>query len=343
MDNLKEMQNNGGNKVINFIKNLLLKIKGYILFAYYFVSFWLKKIKVPAFMQTRRFARFVIILVVLVSIAEIVFGVLIYKNKASDKITRAVAKAVPFPVAVVDYDVITYGQYLNEKDYIYHFYESTKQTDIDYGEIDKQVLNQLVENRLIAFEARLNRISLSKSERNAAFEDIIDQNGGQDSVNKVLSDLYGIDLKKFRNLVETQLLRDKVSSDLIEKVTVKHILVRVDANAPDDKVNEAKTKIDTYLNEIKNGADFNEEAKKFSEDIGSAEQGGQLEPFAQGEMVDAFSKVAFSIPIGQISDPVRTEFGWHIIKVESKTGKIEKSFVDWLNDIKKNSLIIKLI
>jgi peptidyl-prolyl cis-trans isomerase D len=189
----------------------------------------------------------------------------------------------------------------------------------------------------------MHKIKVTTGDVDAAYDELVQQNGGQEAVDKVLKDLYGIDGTKFKLLIRSQLLRDKVSTELISKVTARHILVRVDSNAPEDQVAAAKTKIEGYLTEIKNGADFGEVAKKSSEDVGSAEQGGLLEPFAQGEMVQAFSDSAFATPLGQISDPVRTEFGWHIIKVEAKTGSIEKSFASWLEEIKADSMVMNFI
>lgn len=282
-------------------------------------------------------------LVVLIVIVQIAFGVLIYGFKSEDKATRIIAKIIPFPVAVANQDFITYGGYLHEKDYIHHFYKATEQDKVDFNEIDKQILDQLIENKIIGFQAFVGQSKVGKDEVNLAVNDIIDQNGGEEKVNKVLADLYGLNLKQFKVLVKSQMVRDKLDKELISRVTARHILVRVDKNTPDDKVAEAKTKIEGYLKEIQGGLDFAEAAKKYSEDVGSAEQGGALEPFTSGEMVPEFSKAAFETIEGEISEPVRSEFGWHIIKVEKKTGKIEKSFGEWLNDLKKKSLIIKLL
>jgi hypothetical protein len=80
-------------------------------------------------------------LVLAVAIIQVAFSVMVYKVKAEDKVTRNVAKVIPFPASLVNYDSITYDQYLDEKDYIHHFYQSTKQEDVDLAEIDKQVLN----------------------------------------------------------------------------------------------------------------------------------------------------------------------------------------------------------
>ncbi len=301
------------------------------------------KLDIGRVFKSKAFKIFFLSLIVILAISQIVFGVMIYKYKATDKVTRFAAKVLPFPAAVVNYEAITYNEYLGEQDYIHQFYKSTNQEEIDINEIDKQVLKQLVENKVIKSEARNNKISVSAEEVDKAFGEIVEQNGGKDSVEKVLKDLYGIDSKKFKLLIKSQLLRDKVSDQLIAKVTARHILVRVDSDAPEADVNKAKEKIQGFLDQIKGGADFAEVAKQNSEDVGSAEQGGLLDPFAKGEMVESFSETAFTTPVGQLSEPVRTEFGWHIIKVEGKSGKIEKTFADWLTDLKQQSFIINLV
>ena len=69
--------------------------------------------------------------------------------------------------------------------------------------------------------------------------------------------------------------------------------------------------------ELKNGADFAQLAKQKSKDPGAAE-GGDLGYFTKDQMVPEFAEVAFKLDKGQVSDPVKTQFGWHIIKVEDK-------------------------
>jgi parvulin-like peptidyl-prolyl isomerase len=299
--------------------------------------------KFNRFMNARATKIVLLVLVLLIALVQIAFGVLIYGYKSEDKVTRVIARIIPFPVAIANQDFITYNDYLHEKDYIHHFYKATEQDKIDFAEINKQILDQLIENKLIGFQSSINKSKVTKSDIDSAVNDIVDQNGGEEKVNKVLADLYGLNLKQFKALVKTQMKRDKLDEDLIARVTASHILVRVDKNAPDDKVAEAKAKIDGYLKEIQGGLDFAEAAKKYSEDVGSAEQGGALEPFASDEMVPEFSKAAFETKVGEISEPVRSEFGWHIIKVEKKTGKIEESFGQWLSDLEEKSLILKFI
>ena len=90
-----------------------------------------------------------------------------------------------------------------------------------------------------------------------------------------------------------------------KEVHARHILVETEA--------EAKA----ILAELKAGADFAELAKKKSKDPGGAD-GGDLGYFTREQMVPEFAEVAFRLEKGQISDPVKTQFGWHIIKVEDK-------------------------
>jgi peptidyl-prolyl cis-trans isomerase D len=72
--------------------------------------------------------------------------------------------------------------------------------------------------------------------------------------------------------------------------------------------------------EIQGGADFAQVAQRESADPGSAAQGGDLGTFGRGQMVPAFEQAAFSLPVGQVSEPVETPFGYHLIQVQERTG-----------------------
>src|SRR5579862_6309117 len=98
-----------------------------------------------------------------------------------------------------------------------------------------------------------------------------------------------------------------------QEVHARHILV--------DTEDEAKA----VEEELKKGADFAELAKKKSKDPGASD-GGDLGFFTKDQMVPEFSAVAFSLEPGKISDPVKTQFGWHIIKVEEKRNRKPPSF-----------------
>jgi peptidyl-prolyl cis-trans isomerase C len=107
-----------------------------------------------------------------------------------------------------------------------------------------------------------------------------------------------------------------------ENVEASHILVRSNASDPAEKKAAARKKIDEAQKRIKAGEDFAAMAKEYSED-GSAANGGSLGPIVRGQTVPAFEEPAFKLAIGQVSDVVETQFGYHIIKVTGKhTGSV---------------------
>jgi peptidyl-prolyl cis-trans isomerase D len=99
-----------------------------------------------------------------------------------------------------------------------------------------------------------------------------------------------------------------------EQVRASHILLETTGKNEAD----VKKRAEEILKQVKSGADFAELAKKVSEDKGSKENGGDLDYFGRGRMVPEFEEVAFTLPPGQISDLVKSQFGYHIIKVVDK-------------------------
>lgn len=117
-----------------------------------------------------------------------------------------------------------------------------------------------------------------------------------------------LDKKASQAVSEDQLraaYNDEVKKQAGKKeVRARHILV-----SSEDQAEEIKEKLD-------DGEKFEDLAKQLSTDKGSAVSGGDLGYFTEGEMVPEFTKAAFALDKGDVSDPVKTDFGWHIIKVE---------------------------
>lgn len=111
-----------------------------------------------------------------------------------------------------------------------------------------------------------------------------------------------------------------------EEVQARHILVETE-----DKAKELKEK-------IKGGADFSVVAKENSKDPGSKDDGGNLGYFGHGQMVPQFEEVVFKLAKGDVSDPVKTQFGWHLIKIEDKRMKGPPAF-----DIVKDRIVQSLL
>jgi peptidyl-prolyl cis-trans isomerase C len=110
-----------------------------------------------------------------------------------------------------------------------------------------------------------------------------------------------------------------------KEVHARHILLR--APAGDEKASkEAEDKIKAVIARLKKGEDFAKVAGEVTEDPSGKANGGDLGYFSKDQMVPEFSEAAFKLENGQISDPVKTQFGWHVIKVEDKRVKPAPKF-----------------
>ncbi len=135
-----------------------------------------------------------------------------------------------------------------------------------------------------------------------------------------------------------------------ERVKASHVLVDTRKIETEAELKKAKQKIEDVKKEIDNDADFAEMAKKYS-DCPSSEKGGDIGFFQRkGTIVEEFAKVAFSMKVGEVSDPIKTQFGYHIIKVtdreEGKDVSYEevKEMVDFVYmQIKTETLLEGLI
>ncbi len=103
-----------------------------------------------------------------------------------------------------------------------------------------------------------------------------------------------------------------------ETVKASHILFRVNKEDSEDVVNQKLKAAQGAEARAKKGEDFTALAKELSEEPGAKESGGDLGFFPKDRMVPEFAEVAFNEKVGEISDPVRTQFGWHVIKVTDK-------------------------
>jgi len=110
-----------------------------------------------------------------------------------------------------------------------------------------------------------------------------------------------------------------------QEVHARHILIR--AAPGDDKAGkEAEDKIKAVIERLKKGEDFAKVASDVTEDPSGKANGGDLGYFSKEQMVPEFSDTAFKLEKGQISEPVKTQFGWHVIKVEDKRAKAVPKF-----------------
>ena len=109
---------------------------------------------------------------------------------------------------------------------------------------------------------------------------------------------------------------NKDSYRLPERVNVRHILLKTNDKDPKSDAT-VKAKADDLVKQLRaaKGANFAEMAKKYSDDPGSKDKGGEYDGVVHGQMVPEFDKAAFSLKVGEISDPVKTTYGYHILQV----------------------------
>jgi parvulin-like peptidyl-prolyl isomerase len=113
-----------------------------------------------------------------------------------------------------------------------------------------------------------------------------------------------------------------------EQAQARHVLVRFKGSPSPLRTgqkelseDEALAKVQELRKRILGGEDFAAIAKSESDDQGSGANGGDLGPFKRGTMVPAFDQAAFTQPVGEVSEPVKTQFGYHLIKVEKRESK----------------------
>ncbi|MEH7236649.1 peptidylprolyl isomerase [Bacillus sp. JJ1562] len=197
-----------------------------------------------------------------------------------------------------------------------------------------QVLELLITNKIIEQEAEKEMITVSDKELDEEMQPLIDSYGGEESFTSAIeaSGLTRADVEDdVRQFIQTKKLlepRIEITDDEIktyfeankdslaqpEQVQASHILVEDETTA-----NEVATK-------LADGSDFAELAKEYSKDTANAEDGGELGYFGKGQMVAEFDNAVFSLGIDEISDPVKTEFGYHIIKVTDKKEAKEANY-----------------
>jgi parvulin-like peptidyl-prolyl isomerase len=202
-----------------------------------------------------------------------------------------------------------------------------------------QTAVQIAERRLLLAAAAEAKFQVSPEEVNKAMAEQYASAGGEDKFLEAIKTSGGdIDFIK-KTVGEDQTIRGflektvfapiKVSEEDIKKAyaedktaSVRHILLLTQGK-PETEKPAIRKKMEDLLARAKKGEDFAALAKEFSEDPGSKENGGLYENFPRGQMVPAFNDAAFSIPVGQFSDIVETEYGFHILKIEDRKKETE--------------------
>lgn len=223
--------------------------------------------------------------------------------------------------------------------------EITKDELYEYlvKENGQQALETLITKKIIEIEADKENIEVSEEEIKDRMDEIINEYGGEETFQQVLES-YGYSTEDIEediemniiieNLLEPQITitdeemenyfeENKQFFEIEEQVKASHILVETEEEAK-----EIKGKLDA-------NEDFTELAKEYSIDTSTRENGGSLGYFGRGYMVSEFEEAAFSLEIGEISEPIMSEYGYYIIKVEDKIEAKEANYEENKEDIRE--------
>lgn len=225
--------------------------------------------------------------------------------------------------------------------------DAQKNPDI-VDQLRRETIDRLIDQKLMLVKAEEDTLMVDAemldSQVDQRIRYMIEQVESEDK----LEAMFGNSMKKIRKdtrkLIEEQMLVEQVRSAQFrsikvsrreveefysiyqdslpsknETVEIAHILKLVEPS-PNAQA-EAYQKIEEILNQLQSGGDFSELAEKYSDDPASAKRGGDLGMMSRGDFVPEFEAAAFQLEDGQISDIVKTQFGYHIIKMVERRGE----------------------
>jgi peptidyl-prolyl cis-trans isomerase SurA len=253
--------------------------------------------------------------------------------------------------------------------------------------LSRQVLEKLIEEKLIDQEVKKSGVKISGKEIEATVEEVKRRNAAtQEDLEKALA-VEGLTIETYKKQIEKSLQRQKLinwSVKIEEKAGEKElrefyqknisryrtnetyrpsqILFVIPKGATPEEIREIRKKCQKVLEKIKKGEDFGEMALLYSEDTSNRDH-GDLGYFRKGELIPIFEREALRLKVGEMSGIIRTEFGFHIIKLldrkgmdplpfeeviervkaEYYDGEMEKAFKQYLSTLKEKAVIeIKL-
>ncbi len=244
----------------------------------------------------------------IIILAAVVFGLGIYRLGWSGDAVKKITKVAPYPAVFVNWRPIRFSDYEDDVATLKYFFETQGDSagvEIpDEKEMKENVLDRLIKNELAYQLAKKYSVKVSDDDLESEFQKVVAQEESMEKFEESLKSLYNWNVEQFKiKVLEPFLVQQKLEEAILK----------------DENLNqETKRKAEEVLEKVKSGEkSFEELAQEYSED-GSAAEGGDLGLFSKGTMVPEFENAAFALNVGEVSDLVLTEYGYHIIKVEEQ-------------------------
>ena len=294
-------------------------------------------------------------------------------------VTITDAETVNRIVAVVNDAVITEADVVNQMNALLEDPEARIPKEADPAEVHRVILRRLIEQQVILQEARRAGIVVSSDEVAARMDEFRQRFESDEAFQQSLAEA-GVSEEQLKESVRDQLLVQRVVDSSVrstisvspqevareleahpelakpgDRVRASHLLVRVDERRSEA---QARVLIEDLHRQLAGGAEFAELAKRYSEDS-HREDGGAMGWVAQGELLPELDTALFNLPAGQLSEPIQTRLGFHLLKAEERRSasslpmteanntiqrhlyqqKYQAALSRWLTDLKRRAYI----
>ncbi|GEM_PF-2933265 len=273
----------------------------------------------------------------------LIFSWSIYINGNISPKTTTILKVYPFPAARVGTTFIPMSRYIRDLEAFKKYGEVSGTQDKYAGfNFETETIERLIDIAIYERVARRYNVSVSKEEVETAYNESVA--GETEPVEHILEKYYGFTPADYLVWVEETILKEKVISQVPKKRDIQHILISVDDVNNEEEMKQAEEKAKQLFEELKNGGNFGEIAKRDSNDLSTRDNEGKLglleKGTAKSPIIDvAFQDAAFSATLNEITEPVKTSRGWHIILVTAEEGVAEGNIYDIINEEKQKTTI----
>lgn len=349
------------------ISHLIQKIFRVILLGFHAIAMSIDYITKPAFKQVSRWERsvaerskllvpktvslrvtgwsFLVTLVVYISVvAASAPG--IYRNFPNPtKWDTFMLGVFPYPAAVVQHATIPISRLMWEIDARENYNKAHGFTN-NREQTAQFVTDQIISRELYRQALKKNGYHVANEDINNKMKDIVNKIGSQAAFLNFIHTNYGDTFteSKFRIWVEETAQEAAVENNILENITLRHIVIAVPDGASDATVQANLKKIQDIKSKITSTEQFAAAAKDNSDDLASRDVGGELgRTFRSGTSNDfytaEFEKDVFELPVGVVSEPIRSSKGWHLVMVDSKEGTVPTTLSDYTLDLKNKAKI----